>query len=562
MSSLTSYEHLSSGSRRSIRKNIGGGFGTNTTTKSAWRKFEAGEEIIALLDDGGNMELFQHGKDHTFNESLFRRVYNKVFFTKEDSHVYIIKGPSTSDKIQWFAMNFGGVFTQDPCRVSNPLTLAFESIAGTLYHWVDNPTDQNFQNFIGSLNFGENMFKDIIKNPKEWGKTIYIIERYLNDNNIENVLAYIAGSSLYSFVTESSNLPNVSRNRIFSLAMISLSRTFVRFGTDITNENVLKCILPIIVSIKLMNGEDFQNLISNTVGKIVSDNITNIPAVVEHILKLCFPITADIEVAKVASVVCQMLQGPKKLQYVDKVWNDILSNIEGPVILNNTIFEAVKKVGQEFIGASFDSNSGEFAQSNTKMWGCAGCRFFPDYEVLNVYCSGMEGFHNDGNPGIRFFANDTYHKPMGKLALSTNGGIGTGRGKPTRVPGSSKLNLDRFDNSLIAKIFKSPTSSKLRINITGWNGSYDLPGNGSYVNLGFKGCKVRFEIKEKNEGGESKSYDGAASVPSSLRTSSVPTSLKSFSSSSSNTTAAQLSKDLKKKELEEIRERIRNLESQ
>lgn len=486
--------------RSSIRKNIGGNTRNSQRTSSydAWEKYEKGSSTSALIDIRDRITIIKNDENHTFEDSLFCHVYDKELIGNQSGHLCVIKGPNTSGiKLKWFCLNIGAVYTGVSNKVSNPLTLIFESISGCLYNWVQNPNDETFQNYLDSLLFGKRVFKDMMDNQSIWEDTISILDRYFSDNNVENSLAYIAGTSLYSIVkAENSSIegfPDINRNRIYCIALISLSRTFKRFGSNFSDVKVLKCILPIIISLKVSNGENFGNLVNNTIDDFVKNGISDIPKLAEYITTITFSNSDLVEIAKITSVVVDLLTGPK-LKYVDKLWNQIITKIGSSVTLNGTVYQFVEKIGMEGIGASY--NGEYYCQNNTSNWGLAGLSL-ADKDSVDIYVTGKTGFDNDSYPGVRIFMGNKLLKPKGKNAITSNGGKSNGYQKPVSLYGSKRIDIKKYNNEILCTVRKD--CQKFLIKFNEWSNEFQIPGQGNILNVGFKGCNIRFNERSTDK---------------------------------------------------------------
>ena len=127
-------------------------------------------------------------------------------------------------------------------------------------------------------------------------------------------------------------------------------------------------------------------------------------------------------------------------------------------------------------------------------------------------------------------------KPKGKSAITSNGGKGNGYQRPVPLYGSKRINIKEYDNEILCSIRKG-ANSKFYIKFTEWSNEFEIPGFGNILNVGFKGCNIRFD------------------KDSILKISSGPGEEKSTDSSES---ASELAR---KMEIMKLKERIKNLES-
>ena len=492
--------------RSAIRRPIGENTGKKSTYAYVYECYNRGVTVRAVIDECGTINSFvDEGLE--YEGSTIQQIEKN--YENKKTHILIISATDnntnkllTGEKLKWLLKNVGGLSTRDFLSSSNVHHVLCNSLGGLLYHWVDNPTEQTFNQFVTALDFWRHVLLEMHKNTQVFVEELECLTRFYTNTKHEDMLGITIGCALLYRVLEDYS----DNERLFCNLITSISRTKARCGDDFFSTDSLKSTLPLFIVTQLLNGKDFANLIDNTTDSLISrlqnQSTSSLSSIIQALIEDFFPSPNKEDQTILTNVILQTLNGPK---LKNLHWSNLQKSFPRPLNLGGQVYDPIDRICDLKSIANVVIKSGRIIEPDNGFdWGVISIPLTSFEHGGMIFGKIIGGARQNEHPGVRVGIVSGDHKSWkGWQALSTNGGYGTGKGKPTPIYDNQGKREPKLTSSIIKPgmqpLFEFKyTNRRLTANVTNWSDTYHtIPGYGEHVIIAFKGFEISIKPSKK-----------------------------------------------------------------
>ena len=501
---------------RKVNEATGKSTGNSATYEMVYDRYEKGLSPGIVFQIGSNNKRKTSG--NRYPDSVF---YNMERNNSENSgtcQAIIWKLPQeffdreNEIKLHWFLKNFGSLQTGYGSLEGNGIHVALSSLSTAFWNFAENPTESSQDDLISVFSWVSQYFNKLYEYDS-YKFQLEALNLLLEKNTSENILKPISAMAVLHSLNR-----NIDVHSLLCKIMISVSRTYHDCSKTLASDESLGRIFVFYTILGLLDGTPIDNVVKKSQENFLNEfnkfnkfndeslNLDDDESVIAILTSKIFPDSLTKDIAKISKIIMKKMKN-RKLKSL--TFLEIRKELESDIILHGTTYSKpidIKDTNWD-IGEYTqvdDVFKNEFIGSfqNESLWASLSLdlKDIGDNQKIELRGKFIPG-NGKGYPGVRVFAasGKTEWRKRNKEGLTTNGGKGTGFGRPT--PLEQRLDFSKFEkDEYLGTINVDKIKGKIDVQFKSWRKSHvlDLVEN-DRIMIGFKLFKIHIKVVDKDD---------------------------------------------------------------
>jgi len=499
---------------RKVNEATGKSSGSSATYEVVYERYEKGFPRIVHQIGSKNLRKTSGNR---FLDSVF---YNMERFNSENSgtcQAIIWKLPQeffdreNEIKLNWFLKNFGSLQTLDGSLEGNGIHVALSSLSTAFWNFAENPTESSQDDLINVFSWVSQYFNKLYEYDS-YKFQLEALNLLLEKNTSENILKPISAMTVLHSLNK-----NIDVHSLLCKIMISVSRTYHDCNKCLGLDESLGRIFVFYTILGLLDGTPIDNVVKKSREDFITEfnkfddeslNLNYDEKVIATLTSKIFPDSSEKDLAVVSKIIMKKMKNKKLKGFT---FLDIRKELEFDITLHGTTYSKpidIKDTNWEKGGSTnvVDVSKNQIIASfeNENNWASISLdlKNFPDNEKIELRGRFIPG-NGKGHPGVRVFTStgNTDWRKRNKEGLTTNGGRGTGFGRPTSLDGVQRLDLSKFEkDEYLGTINVDKSNDVIHVKFKTWTRSYPITLKADEkIMIGFKLFKINVKVVDKDD---------------------------------------------------------------
>jgi hypothetical protein len=505
---------------RKVNEATGKSSGSLATYEMVYDRYEKGFSPGIVFQIGSNNSRKTSG--NRYPDSVF---YNMERFNSENSgscQAIIWKFPQevfnqqNEEKFHWFLKNFGAVQTGDGSLEGNGIHVALSSLSTAFWNFAEDPTESRQDDLISVFSWVSQYFNKLYEYDS-YKFQLEALNLLLEKNTSENILKPVSAMAVLHSLNK-----NIDVHSLLCKIMISVSRTYHDCNKCLGLDEPLGRIFVYYTILDLIEGTPIDIVVKKSREDFITEfnkfndeslNLNYDEKVIATLTSKIFPDSLEKDLAVVSKIIMKEMKHKKLRGFT---FLDIRKELESDITLHGTTYSKpidIKDTNWEKGGSTnvVDVYKNQIIASfeNENHWASISLdlKNFPDNKKIELRGRFIPG-NGKGHPGVRVFTStgNTDWRKRNKEGLTTNGGRGTGFGRPTRLDGVQRLDLSKFEKDEylgtinVDKSNVDKSNDVIHVKFKTWIRSYPITLKADEkIMIGFKLFKINVKVVDKED---------------------------------------------------------------
>lgn len=412
-------------------------------------------------------------------------------------------------KLHWFLKNFGAMQTNDGTLEGNGIHVALASLGNAFWNFAEDPTESRQDDLINVFSWVSQYFNKLFEYDS-YKFQLEALNLLLEKTTSENILKPISAMAVLHSLNK-----NIDVHSLLCKIMISVSRTYHDCNKCLTSDESLGRIFVFYTILGLLDGTPIDNVVKRSREDFIKEfnkfndaslNLNDDEKIIATLTSKIFPDSLEKDLAVVSKIIMKKMTHRKLRGFT---FLEIRKELESDIILHGTTYSKpvdIKDTKWEIGGSTciVDVYPNQFKGSfqNENHWASVSYDLtdFPDNKKIELRGRFIPG-NGIGHPGVRVYtaSGKTDWRKKNKEGLTTNGGRGTGFGRPTSL--EQRIDLSKFEkDEYLGTINIDKSNGAIHVQFKTWRRSYPLVlEDGGKIMIGFKLFNINVKVVDKDD---------------------------------------------------------------